>query len=230
MSLSRSITKAYHEDWKKKADDKGRLAFQTRAVDTLVNLFENILKKPFAGSMLDLGCGDGSMVAALNASGRVKAQGIDIAQGVDFESDSLPYADDTFDLLLMYSVIEHLHNPGNILSEVRRIVKKGGQVIIITPHFDLTNLWICCRNFYDDPTHVHPYSAKSLEHVMRVNRFAKSFLGLWTVKKPASLWRHSAKWQFFIGATLPFPGNHPWAPGFLKGNSRTMLGVFENGK
>lgn len=228
MKHRNTVTKAYNADWQQKAAEPGRVDFQKRVVDTLINLFTNLLGKPFQGKMLDLGCGDGSVVRALNDSGVISAEGVDIHQGLDFETDALKFADAAFDLVLMYSVIEHLHNPGNALSEVRRVLKKGGQLIVITPNFDLTSFLICDRTFYEDPTHVHPYNPVSLEHVMKIYGFKKLFLGLWTVKKSAAFWKLPSRLQFYVGALLPFRGNHPWAPGFLKGQSRTILSVFEN--
>lgn len=227
MDKPNTVTKAYNLDWQKKALDAGRTTFQRRVVDTLSNLFDGILGISFKGRILDLGCGDGSVVEAMNQYEGVAAEGIDIGHSVDFETDRLPYVDASFDIVLMYSVIEHLHNPGNALTEVRRILKKNGHVIVITPNFDLRNFLVCDRTFYEDPTHVHPYNPVSLPHVMRIYGLEKAFLGLWTVKKPISLWKKPELLQFFIGAFLPFRGNHPWAPSFLKGSSRTILSVFK---
>ena len=57
----------------------------------------------------------------------------------------------------MLSVIEHIQNPTNILKEILRVLKIGGILIIITPNFKYLH-----KNFYDDPTHIRPYTEKSL--------------------------------------------------------------------
>lgn len=177
---------------------------------------------------MDLGCGDGALVKLLNMEKNITAKGIDFGHGVDFEKDKLQFQDNEFDIIIMYSVIEHLYNPGNILTEIKRILKPGEFLIIITSNFDLYNLFVCDRSFYNDPTHVHPYNHISIEHLMRVYNLKKRFIGLWTVKKSTLLWKLPLKLQFYIGALFPFRGQTKFVPSFLKGKSKTMLCVFEN--
>lgn len=45
----------------------------------------------------------------------------------------LPFADGTYDTILLSDVIEHLPNPDNIFSETSRLLKKGGHVLIFVP-------------------------------------------------------------------------------------------------
>lgn len=203
---------------------------QRRTRYALKKLFNEIIQAPLRGNILDLGCGDGALVRVLNELDEVHAQGLDINHGVNFEADPLPYANNVFDITLMYSVIEHLHNPGNILTELKRILKKSGYLIIITSNFDPAQFLICDWKFYDDPTHVHPYNPTSLEHLLRLYQFHKRFIGLWTVPKTCYIWKLPMRWQFYIGAMLPFLGTKRFVPSFLKGKSKTMLCVFENDK
>lgn len=228
--MRQSVTSAYNKEWQKKIDETGRLAWQGRALFAFSNFFRNILHIPLAGQLLDIGCGDGSLVEAFNREIQVHARGIDISDGINFEADPLPCKDDEFDIVLMYSVIEHLYDPGNILSEVRRVLKPRGILLIITPHFDLSNILLCDRAFYNDPTHVHPYDTVSIRHLMRLYQFKERFIGLWTVRKSSLLWRLPTRMQFYIGTFLPFAGTARCAPSFLRGKSRTMLCVFQNAK
>jgi len=48
---------------------------------------------------------------------------------------SLPYADDFFDSVLMISILEHLHPAGLPIAfeEVRRVLRRGGQVVYGAP-------------------------------------------------------------------------------------------------
>jgi len=52
----------------------------------------------------------------------------------DLDVDPFPFADQTFDLVLFTEVIEHLHNPLHALSEIRRVLKRGGWLILSTPN------------------------------------------------------------------------------------------------
>jgi len=226
MMNHKSLVWQCFESSKATPPEPGRYESQRRARFAIVQLFERVLGVPFQGRVLDAGCGDGSLVTVLNELSGVQAQGIDIGDNVNFECDALPFANGDFDIAVLYSVIEHVHDPGNLLSELRRVLSPEGRVVVITPNFDLKNLFLAARGFFDDPTHVHPYSPESLTKLMEVGGFLKEFLGLWTCGKSPRLWMLSARLQFFIGALLPFEGRNGWAPSFLKGRSRTILAVF----
>ena len=97
------------------------------------------------GKFLDVGCGSGSALAALQARGwHVRGIDFDSAavavaklQGFDVSVGSLAehhFQDNTFDALLMSHVIEHVPDPIADLSECRRVLKPGGYLIVITPN------------------------------------------------------------------------------------------------
>lgn len=226
--MNNSVIGRYQDNWKKKVFEKDRLASQQRVYKALSKLFEGIFHDDFKGSILDLGCGDGSLVNLLNAQNGIVCKGIDIDHGVDFEKDKLPYNNGEFDIIVMYSVIEHLRDPGNLLTEIKRICKNKGKVIIITSNFNLMDLITCDRSFYDDPTHVRPYNYISIESLMKLYGLKKRFIGLWTPGKPLFLWKLPLKLQLYIGAMLPFRGDAKFAPALLKGRSKSILCVFEN--
>jgi len=50
--------------------------------------------------------------------------------------ESLPFADNTFDLVTANMVMEHLEDPANALTELRRVLKPGGRLIFHTPNFN----------------------------------------------------------------------------------------------
>ena len=229
--MTNTVTQSYNRQWQEKRHEAGRFLYQERVHATFTKLFTEILGQEFTGEILDLGCGDGSLVTLLNQKPGIHATGIDInpmgdQPGIDFENDALPFADETFDILIMYSVIEHIYNPGHILTEIRRILKPGGRIIVITPNFDLSHLFFCDRTFHHDPTHVTPYGKDRLGNLMDLYDFETEFMGLWTVGKSARLWKLPSLTQFYIGALLPFTGLTAWAPAFLKGRSKTILAVF----
>jgi len=59
-----------------------------------------------------------------------------------------------FHVLFMQSVIEHLKDPVEAVSALARFVKPGGRIILSAPTPE--------NSFWDDPTHVRPYTPKSL--------------------------------------------------------------------
>ncbi|KKW44132.1 MAG: Methyltransferase type 11 [Parcubacteria group bacterium GW2011_GWA2_56_21] len=215
-----TTTENYFKQWQidQKKVDVGFL--NARLFSTIDRFLRVASGRPLAGRLLDIGCGDGSFVGYSVGRG-LSARGVDIGDGVNFESDVLPFEADSFDIATMFSVIEHLRDPANILSEARRVLASGGVLVIITPNLDTTG-----SRFWDDPTHVHPYNPRSLTRLMEMSGFETVSLGLWSVGKTSLLWRLPVPLQFFIGRSLPFAGLNKYAPWFLKGRSTTMLGAF----
>jgi SAM-dependent methyltransferase len=46
----------------------------------------------------------------------------------------IPYDDETFDVCFSIEVIEHLHNPQNIINEIHRVLKPNGMLFLSTPN------------------------------------------------------------------------------------------------
>ena len=57
------------------------------------------------------------------------------------DAHSLPYADESVDVVHSEAVFEHLYNPGQASKEIYRILKKGGKAYICTP-FLATIPWL----------------------------------------------------------------------------------------
>jgi ubiquinone/menaquinone biosynthesis C-methylase UbiE len=93
---------------------------------------------------LDLGAGAG-IINYLNFKGLFqKVYGIDLDERVlqnpflneakTGSVESLPYEDNSFDLVYSANVLEHLKEPCNVFNEVRRVLKPGGAFITKTPN------------------------------------------------------------------------------------------------
>lgn len=95
--------------------------------------------------VLDFGCGEGGHVLALAANGASHVTGLDIlpeffnaeaesqrrgyrATFINATSDVLP--DASFDVVISHDSFEHFDDPGYILSEMVRLTRPGGRVLI----------------------------------------------------------------------------------------------------
>jgi len=115
----------------------------------IFSLLDNYLNNS-RPTILDIGCGTGIVAKELEKYGTV--YGVDKSRiAVDYcrkrgldniiESNavSLPFEDAAFDLILCLDVLEHISNEEDAVSEILRVLKKDGLVIVNVPAFNL--LW-----------------------------------------------------------------------------------------
>ena len=107
--MTDNIKNLYHKDYLKQRESGSQDFLNSRVYDTLEKFFGSVLNRPFQGKLLDLGCGDGSFVQYSKSRG-LDAVGIDINDGVNFERDSLPYKDGSFDIVFLYSKVKGQSN------------------------------------------------------------------------------------------------------------------------
>lgn len=91
-----------------------------------------------AGKALDIGCRDGFWSERLKLFG-YEVESIDLEpvyQGcrVVDANKALPFTDGFFDLVWSSEVLEHLEDPIFSVSEMRRVLKPKGKIIITTPN------------------------------------------------------------------------------------------------
>ncbi len=48
-------------------------------------------------------------------------------------TDALPFASESFDVVTMLAVLEHLSDPPNMVKEIGRVLKKNGRIVITVP-------------------------------------------------------------------------------------------------
>jgi len=93
---------------------------------------------------LDVSCRNGEVMRALAARGfEVRGtrferglppiEGFPIDEGVDL-TRGLPYADESFDLVVITEVIEHLENHRAAIVDLARVLRPGGHLILTTPN------------------------------------------------------------------------------------------------
>jgi SAM-dependent methyltransferase len=96
--------------------------------------------------ILDVGCGTGANLILLSKYG--EAEGVDVSEdalafcrerGLDKvrlgAGEELPYDDGTFDLVTAFDVVEHMDDDLAGLTEMRRVLRPGGRVLLFVPTF-----------------------------------------------------------------------------------------------
>jgi len=198
---------------------KNQLFLKNRVFITFKNLIKTFFNKNIEKNqmLLDLGSADGTFVEVVNNNG-LRSKGLDINE-INFENDKIDFESESCDIITLNSVIEHINNPDNLLNEVKRLLKKDGFFIIVTPDWSLTY-----KTFFDDPTHVRPYTKKSLNSLLDSYGFKDIKIVPWLVCKPTWMWK--IPFSFLLAKLLPFKGGGSrLLPEFLKGKSKTVLAI-----
>lgn len=138
------------------------------------------------GPFLDLGCHSGTFTEKiLKKIKSKKVYGVDISKNAidlirkripygDFrvaDAANLPYKNDFFDAVFCLEMLEHVDNPESVLSEIQRVLKKGGYCVILVPTdntlFKL--VWFIWTLYYPVWRHAHvqSYQKENLEEALK---------------------------------------------------------------
>ena len=182
-----------------------------REISTLCYLI-NIDDRKFTlmnKTVIDLGCGDRYLQPEIERLGS-KYYGFDEDE-CDLITDRVNMANNSADVILSYSVIEHLIDPSNFYQESYRLLKKGGYLMIMTPNWNFSQ-----NNFYDDYTHVKPYTPKSLSAITK--DFGFNVISTVPNLRCKPKFFYYNKYSFRIAKMLPLRG-YGGVFGFLKGRA-----------
>lgn len=123
------------------------------------------LYKQLKGKCLDIGCGLGDFLLLYR-----DIVGVDINKDcvnycksndlnvtlMDF--DILPFENNSFDSIILDNVIEHIQYPGNLLSEIKRVLAPNGILLIGVP---------CDKGYKYDDDHKNFYEISSLKELLK---------------------------------------------------------------
>jgi len=92
-----------------------------------------------AASLLDVGCGDGGIGHMVGeARPQLKVQGVEVLQRPDckipcalYDGKTLPFPDDSFDLVQAIDVLHHTEDIPGVLGECARVARRG---VIVKDH------------------------------------------------------------------------------------------------
>jgi SAM-dependent methyltransferase len=119
---------------------------QVKDYETTRNILADLF--PARGTLLEVGSGLGFLLNYFKEDGwittgvdpdRLSSQHARVILGLNVIADILPNAkfqDDSYDVALMMHVIEHVPDPCQTLSELFRILRPGGMLVVETPRYD----------------------------------------------------------------------------------------------
>ncbi|MFP4002686.1 MAG: class I SAM-dependent methyltransferase [Alphaproteobacteria bacterium] len=146
---------------------------------------------------LDLGCGEGRHLHAAWFAARLHAVGVDLgfeevrrtregfAGFPDFtegrhlslavaDALTLPFADESFDVIVCSEVLEHIPDYEQALGEINRILKPGGRLAVSVPRY--WPEWLCWKlseHYHNTPGgHVRIFKPRRLRRDVEGHGFA----------------------------------------------------------
>lgn len=123
------------------------------------------------GTLLDFGCGEGSLLALIPAAQKI---GVDViaehrkaveAKGYEALETLEPVPEMSVDTVISHHSLEHTLEPFSQLGQIRRVLKRDGRLILVVPADD----WRVYRS--DDPDdrnhHLYTWTPLSLANLLR---------------------------------------------------------------
>ena len=159
-----------HTDSKRSFFEKLYHTIKQKALFDKVKLIQRLSNK---GKLLDIGAGTGDfLVTAKNfgwsATGiepNEKAKGIAAKKGISFIAATEEVEDNTFDVITMWHVLEHVPDVEEQIKELKRVLKPEGVLVIAVPNFKSYDAkyygeyWAA----YDVPRHLWHFSKTAIE-------------------------------------------------------------------
>jgi SAM-dependent methyltransferase len=134
-------------------------------------------------TVLEIGCGSGWAISYIHPFVRyiavdrgslyrdqLEAQGVEFHE-IDVAIQPMPINDGQVDLIVLNHLIEHIADCEFFVRQLRRVLRPGGVVYVRTPNLERVK-WC----FWDDYTHVKPFTPRALDHLMRTVGFERRFM------------------------------------------------------
>lgn len=174
--------KQYQEDYFVNSNSKGGYAnyfegmkINRKTFSERLNKIANATGKE--GRLLDIGCALGDCLSEAESLGWKKAEGIDPSEyaikkarerGLTVKRgtlESLKIKENSYDLVLSQDQIEHVPDPVLELDRMRKILKPGGVLFLVTP--DIDGIWARILGkywyHYKPKEHLLYFSAKTIK-------------------------------------------------------------------
>lgn len=142
------------------------------------------------GRILEVGCGAGHFLSAAQAVGfeawgtEISSSGLERLRRAGFQAyagdlPGLRLPEGHFDAVALFEVLEHLASPEAYLGESRRVLRKGGLLVLTTPNFDsLSRRLLADRWRIVDPEHLVLFTSRGLHRALERAGFRP--LALWS--------------------------------------------------
>ena len=215
-----------HTDGKRTLFEKMYHFIKRRAIKNKLRLIEQ--HQPVKGKILDIGAGTGDfLLEAKNKNWETvgvepneKAKSIAINKGVLFADTIEKLESNSFDVITLWHVLEHVPDVAHQVAELKRLLKPSGTLIIAVPNFKSfdANYYKTFWAAYDVPRHLWHFSKTAIEKLFdKQNMNLVAVKPMWFDSYYVSLLSEknkTGKMNFINGLTIGFVSN--------------VVGIFKN--
>ncbi len=205
------------------------------------------LTERHSGKVLDIGCGTGDRLEVFRKMG-FEVFGVETSDFADYAKENLKlnvvkgdifsahFPDNFFNMITLYHVLEHTHNPTWVLEEIYRILEEGGFLVIQVPINDCLQFKLFKERWtvFDVPRHLYYFRVTTLRtllekvgfKILKIDHFMNLWhpptlvLSLFPTLDPQIAWQREVKgyttvfqriaWIFFTFLAIPFTQFESW--------------------
>lgn len=226
-----------HTDGKRTMFEKMYHFIKRKAIRDKVKLINSY--QPLKGKILDIGAGTGDFLLEcknqnwdiLGIEPNDKAKGIALGKGVKFGDTIEKLESNSFDVITMWHVLEHVPDVEHQVAELKRLLKPSGTIIIAVPNFKsydakyYKEFWAA----YDVPRHLWHFSKTAIEKLFdKQNMNLEDIKPMWFDSFYVSLLSEkykSGKMNFISGFFIGLISN---VSGFFKKEFSSHIYVLKN--
>ena len=226
-----------HTDGKRTLFEKMYHFIKRKAIRDKVKLINSY--QPVKGRILDIGAGTGDFLLEcknqnwdiLGIEPNDKAKGIALGKGIKFGDTIEKLESNSFDVITMWHVLEHVPDVEHQVAELKRLLKPSGTIIIAVPNFKsydakyYKEFWAA----YDVPRHLWHFSKTAIEKLFdKQNMNLEDIKPMWFDSFYVSLLSEkykSGKMNFISGFFIGLISN---VSGFFKKEFSSHIYVLKN--
>ena len=182
----------YNEYWKERINEMEINNNLNRSSLKRITPIKSFLyRKKTLGKVLDVGCGDGTILYMLQKDYELEPYGIDISinavnkakeRGIKASvanlNEKIPFPNNYFNVIFCTDVLEHLFSPENALQEIYRVSKEDAIIIFSIPnlgHLKNRIQFFWGKNITEPPfqvkSHIRFWTKKSFVKLLTENGF-----------------------------------------------------------
>ncbi|MBI5631772.1 MAG: class I SAM-dependent methyltransferase [Elusimicrobia bacterium] len=169
---------AIHQAYEETQDQDYFLEADSRSINAYLAL-SMVRRFAPSGRLLEVGCATGFFLNAARLTYEV--HGVEPSRWArDYARENLKleiserdlktarFPDGHFDVVAAIDVIEHVPDPAGLLAEIRRVLKPGGVLYLVTPDIDSLSARLLRGKWWGlRPAHIYYFSPKTLQELLR---------------------------------------------------------------